>query len=124
MTGISRALAVVAVSTLALAASSAQSQTYPDQTTRIAPVEVLRDSVRIQYGDLDLATVAGRDAMDARIHRASFHVCQVNRQPLVQQFDRLQCVNEARRGANQQLANNMARSYAQNERVLVMAIAH
>ena len=123
MTGTSKALAVLAVSALALGASVAQAQSVSDQTTRIAPVEVLRDSVRVSYGDLDLATIAGRDAMDARIHRASFHVCQVNRQPLVQQFERLQCVNEARRGANQQLAANLSRNYAQNERVLVMAIS-
>jgi UrcA family protein len=118
-------LVVVAVSALAaLGGAAAYAQTTPDQATRIDPIQVQQNSVRVAYGDLNLDTTSGKDAMSARITRASHLVCQVNRQPLVQQMERLECVNEARRGAFDQLAANRSRTYAeaQGDRVLVFSL--
>lgn len=123
MNGTSKRLAVVAVSLAAFGGAAAHAQTIPDQATRIDPVQVQANSVRVAYGDLNLDTSAGKDAMSARITRATHVVCQINRQPLVQQMERLECVNEARRGAFEQLAANRSRTYASADQVLVFRLS-
>lgn len=123
MTGIPKRLAVVAVAVCAaFGGSAAHAQNAAGQATRIGPIEVEPYSVRVRYDDLNLDTASGWGAMTARISRASHLVCQVGLQPLAQQFDRLGCVNEARRDAFEQLAASRTRTYASADRALVFRL--
>jgi UrcA family protein len=114
----------VAVLALSAAASvgftaSAQSQTAQERTT-IAPVSVVGDSIRVSYADLNLASEDGMDRLGARIYRASAEVCQLTDQPLIQQMDRLSCMNTARRDAFTQLAAKRSTALASTDQALVL----
>lgn len=123
MNGILKGLTVTAASLAAVfAATAAYAQTPPNEPTTVSPIQVFQNSVRVSFRDLDLATDRGMDTMRGRIHRASYEVCHLNMQPLHQQMERLSCVNDARRGAYDQLALARNRTYAQAERVLVLRL--
>jgi UrcA family protein len=65
---------------------------FPVIATASAPAE----GIRVAYGDLNLSTPAGIDALYARIRAAASHYCEPAREPtgsrLASQYD--QCVKE------------------------------
>jgi UrcA family protein len=124
MNGILKGLTVTAVSVAGVfAATAAYAQTPQSEPTTVAPIQVFQNSVRVSYRDLNLDTDSGMNVMRARIQRASYDVCDLTMQPLHQQMERLSCVNEARRGAFEQLTVARGRAFAQADRVLVLRLA-
>ena len=120
MNAIQKRVAVVVLSAAASVGFAASAQTTQDPTTNIAPVSVYADSVRVSYGDLNLTSEEGMDRLGARIYRASAEVCQLNDQPLIQQMDRLICMNSARRDAYSQLAAKRSTTLASADQALVL----
>lgn len=61
--------------------------------------------VMVRYSDLDLATASGRERLDTRVRLAIRSMCNIDgRQPLRQRAMAQQCVADANRGVEPQLA--------------------
>ncbi|RZJ03751.1 MAG: UrcA family protein [Brevundimonas sp.] len=116
------ATTVAAAAVCIAPAGMAQTPGEPGQTTTMPPISVTGNSVRVSYRDLDLTSDRGMRVLQGRIMRASHYVCGLTLQPLSQQMDRLDCVNDAKRGAFDQLAASRGRIYADADRVITLAV--
>jgi UrcA family protein len=66
--------------------------------------------IAVSYADLNLDTAAGRDRLEARIHRAARSACgdYESRRPLSEREAVSRCVRSARESARTQMAARMS----------------
>ena len=80
-----------------------------------APGEYASDVVDknrlVQFGDLDLSTVAGQAKLDARLRRAASAVCDATHgpRPLAETMEARRCYRNAVQAAQREMADRSAR---------------